>query len=63
VPPLFGSGGRGTLAGERRGGRVLIPTSGHTLWYSLYMYFVDTGENTDKAKKSLNVRVGYKRGE
>jgi hypothetical protein len=33
-PPPFGSGGRGTLTGERRGGRVPIPTRGHTLWYS-----------------------------
>jgi hypothetical protein len=34
-PPPFGSGGRGTLAGEREGGRVPIPTRGHTLWYSI----------------------------
>jgi hypothetical protein len=34
-PP--GSGGRGTLAGERGVGRVLIPTRGHTQWYSLYI--------------------------
>jgi hypothetical protein len=35
-------GGRGTLAGERWGGRVPIPTRGHTLWYSVqctYTYF------------------------
>jgi hypothetical protein len=38
VPLLpFGSGGRGTLAGERGVGRVPIPTRGHTLWYSLYI--------------------------
>ena len=39
VPPPFGSGGRGTLAGERGGayGRVPIPTRGHTLWHSLYV--------------------------
>jgi hypothetical protein len=45
VPPPFGTGGRGTLAGERGGGRVPISTSGHTLWYSvhIYMYFVRTG--------------------
>jgi len=36
-PPPFGSGGRGTLAGERGGGRVPIPTRGHTLWYSIYV--------------------------
>jgi len=27
-PPTFGTGGRGTLAGERGGGRVPIPTTG-----------------------------------
>jgi hypothetical protein len=37
-PPHFGSGGRGTLAGEKGGGRVPIPTRGHTLWYSIYIY-------------------------
>jgi hypothetical protein len=36
ISPLpFGSGGRGTLAGERGGGRVPIPTRGRTLWYSV----------------------------
>ncbi len=39
-PPPFGSGGRGKLAGERGGERVPIPTRGHTLWYSVYMYFL-----------------------
>ncbi len=34
-PPPPGSGGRDTLAGERGGGRVPIPTRGHSLWYSL----------------------------
>jgi hypothetical protein len=34
-PPPPGSGGSGTLAGERGVGRVPIPTRGHTLWYSL----------------------------
>ncbi len=34
-PPPPGSGGRGTLAGERGVGRVPISTRGHTLWYSL----------------------------
>jgi hypothetical protein len=33
--PTFGSGGRGTLAGERGGGRVPVPTRGYTLWYSV----------------------------
>ncbi len=37
VPAPFGSGGRGTLAGESGDGRVTIPTGGHTLWYSLYI--------------------------
>jgi hypothetical protein len=38
----FENGGRGTIAGERGGGRVPIPTRGHTLWYSINicMYFV-----------------------
>ncbi len=38
APPPLGSGGRGTHAGERGGGRVPIPTRGHRLWYSLYIY-------------------------
>jgi hypothetical protein len=39
-PPWFG--GKGTLAGERGGGKVPILTIyvGLTLWYSIYMYFV-----------------------
>jgi hypothetical protein len=37
-PPSPGSGGSGTLAGERGVGRVPIPTRGHTLWYSLFIY-------------------------
>ncbi len=37
VPPPPCSGGRGTLDGERGVGRVLVPTRGHTLWYSLYI--------------------------
>jgi hypothetical protein len=37
VPSPLWLGGRGTLAGERGGGRVPIPTRGHTLWYSLYI--------------------------
>ncbi len=28
---------RDTFAGERGGGRVPIPTRGHTLWYSIYL--------------------------
>jgi hypothetical protein len=35
APPRYG--GRGTLAGERGVGGVLIPTRGHTLRYSLYI--------------------------
>jgi hypothetical protein len=31
VCPPFGSGGRGTVAGERGGGRVPIPTREHTV--------------------------------
>jgi hypothetical protein len=49
-----GSGGRGTLAGERRVGRVPIPMRRHTLRYSSYilycMYFVG---------KTLEVRFFY----
>ncbi len=36
--PPPGSGGRSTHAGESGGGRVPIPTRGHTLWYSLCIY-------------------------
>jgi hypothetical protein len=41
-PPLVWEGPRGKLAGEKVGGRVPMPTRGHTLWYSVYtyMYFV-----------------------
>ncbi len=44
MPPPLVSGGRGTLAGERGGGRVPIPTRGHTRGTVLfiYMYFVAT---------------------
>ncbi len=35
LPPLVR--GRDTLAGERGGGRVPIPTRGHTLWYSIFI--------------------------
>jgi hypothetical protein len=47
VPPL-GSGGWGTLAGERVGGRVPIPTRGHKLRYSVNIsrYFVGSGFTT-----------------
>jgi hypothetical protein len=38
--PPFSSGGRGTLACERGGGRVPIPTMGHSLWYSIYNVYV-----------------------
>ncbi len=34
-PPVLGGG---ALNGERGVGRVSIPTRGHTLWYSLYIY-------------------------
>ncbi len=39
APPPFGTGKRGTLAGERGGGRVPIATRGHTMWYSVDTYF------------------------
>jgi hypothetical protein len=38
APPPFGSGGRGTLAGERGGGRVPIPTRGTIHCGTLYIY-------------------------
>ncbi len=50
---LFGSGGRGSLAGERGVERVPLPTRGHTLWYSLYLctlilqYSKSVGQSTD----------------
>jgi hypothetical protein len=37
VCPPFGSGGRSTLACDRGGGRVPIPTKGHTLWCSIFI--------------------------
>ncbi len=40
VCPPLGSGGRGTLTGDRGGGKVPIPTRGHTLWYSLYSIYL-----------------------
>jgi hypothetical protein len=40
VCPPFGSGGRGTLAGERGGGRVPIPTRENKLWYSMYSTYI-----------------------
>jgi hypothetical protein len=40
-PPPFGFRGRGTLAGERGGGRVPIPTRGtYTVVLFIYTYFV-----------------------
>ncbi len=51
APPPFGSGGRGTLASERGGGRVPIPTRGHTLWYSVNMwYFVSVSDQIQNLK-------------
>ncbi len=38
LPPPLQFRGRGTFAGERGGGRVPIPTRGHILWYSVYIY-------------------------
>jgi hypothetical protein len=36
-PQASGSGGRGTIAGERGGGRVPVPARGHSPWYSVYI--------------------------
>ncbi len=38
APLPFGPGGEGTLACGRGVGGVLIPTRGHTLWCSTYIY-------------------------
>ncbi len=60
--PAFGSEGRGTLAGERGGGRVSIPTRRHTLWYSIYMYFVEqplTGDRGQDKDCSLEKEHQY----
>jgi hypothetical protein len=38
VCPPFGSGGRGTLAGERGGGRVPDTTRGNTLWWKNFLF-------------------------
>jgi hypothetical protein len=49
--PPPGSGGRGTLAGERGFGGVPIPTRGHTrMLYSLYIYtyFVTKSKGVQK---------------
>ncbi len=46
APRPLGSGGRGTLAGERGVGRVPIPTRGHRLWYSLYIIYVLCGKES-----------------
>jgi hypothetical protein len=40
APPLWYTGGRGTLAGERGGGRVPILTMGHTLWYKCTLWLI-----------------------
>jgi hypothetical protein len=46
-----GSGGRGTLAGEKGGGRVPIPTRVHTLWYSTVYMCVLCGTVSVEAMK------------
>jgi hypothetical protein len=45
APPPPGSGGRGTLAGEREGGRVTIRTRGYTRG-TLYIYVLCDGSGT-----------------
>jgi hypothetical protein len=52
-PPPFGSGGRGTLAGERGGGRVPIPMRGHTLWYSVNICTLWSNVNERKNRDLL----------
>ncbi len=40
APPPFGTGGRAHSLAREGSGRVPIPKRGNTLWYSIYMYFV-----------------------
>jgi hypothetical protein len=55
--PSFDTGGRGTLASERGGGRVPIPTRGDTLWYSVY--FVAKPLTVTQREDSLQAMVSY----
>ncbi len=51
---LWFRGDGNTLAGERGGGRVPIPTRGHALWYSifiLYMYTLCHGVKNIRRKR------------
>ncbi len=63
-PPPFGSGGRGTLAGERGGGSVPIPTRGHTLWYSVNIrtLWVKGGIDTLECGDFYSVQKMYNAG-
>ncbi len=58
VPPP-GSGGRGTHTRwrERGGGRVPIPTRGHTLWYSLYITVRTLCKACSRIPKSIGVWI------
>jgi hypothetical protein len=51
VLPPFGSGGNVTLAGEGGGGRVQIPTRGHTQWYSLFICTLWSGSSRNNANR------------
>ncbi len=46
VPLPPGSGKRGTLPGQRGGGKVPIPTRGHALWCSVYICTLCPSSNT-----------------
>ncbi len=60
APPPFGSWGRGTLADERGGERVPIPTRGHTLWYSIYTYTCMQGCESRRQTFSSTSRPGFR---
>ncbi len=63
VCPLVPAGGGGAHYGERGGGRVPIPTRGHTQWYSayMYMYFVQKAYSQDLANKRMIFRLKNKK--
>jgi hypothetical protein len=58
VCPPPGSGGRGTLAGEKGGGRVPIPTRGHTLWYSIFLSTLWIKQSRGWVKGLVTVQIG-----
>ncbi len=65
VPPPLWFRGEGHIRWRERGGRVPIPTRGHTLWYSLYictLWCTCTDVLLDqKRAKTMGSRVGNTR--